>query len=366
MDTNIKQKFITNYINKIFDKLTGVSSAEKMFFTKNMSVMVKAGISLSKGIYTLSLQTNNKKFSRVLSEIHFDLEKGETFSSSLAKHRNVFGDLFINMVKSGEISGKLEEIFNQLFLQAKKNHELVTKIRNALIYPVIICLTMIGIGIFTIIVVIPKIINIFSEADAQLPFATRTLIAISNAVNNHGLIVLISSISIITAIIKILHTKKGKYIFDAAILKTPIIAPIIKKINLALFSRTISSLLKTDIPIVEGFRITANVMKNSIYRKKLLEIAEEVKKGISITAAISKHNDIFPAMVKQMISIGEESGSLDNILIEVAEFYEEEVSETMDTLPSIIEPILMLVLGAGVTFMAMAIIMPMYSLTQQF
>lgn len=361
MDTSIKQKFI----NKISDKLTGISSTDKMFFTKNMAVMIKAGIPLSKGVHTLSLQTNNKKFSRILLGMHLDLEKGETFSSSLAKHHDTFGDLFINMVKSGEISGKLEEVFNQLFLQLKKNHELVTKVRNALIYPVIICLTMVGIGIFTIIVVIPKIIDIFSEVNAQLPFATRMLITISNAINNHGAIVLISSIFFVVLLIKILQTKKGKYMFDAIILKIPIISPIIKKINLALFSRTISSLLKTDIPIVEGFRITANVMRNSIYRNKLMEVAEEVKKGISITVAVSKHNDIFPAMVKQMISIGEESGSLDNILIEVAEFYEEEVSETMNTLPSIIEPVLMLILGAGVTFMAMAIIMPMYSLTQQ-
>ncbi|MFH0856656.1 MAG: type II secretion system F family protein [bacterium] len=357
---------INEFINKILNKLTSVSASDKMFFTKHMSVMVKAGIPLSKGIHTLSLQTGNKKFARILSYIHSDLEKGETLSSSLSKHQDIFGDLFINMIKSGEVSGQLEEVFTQLFIQLKKNHELVMKIRNALIYPVIIVCAMIGIGIFTIIVVIPKIIDIFSEVNAQLPIATRILIAVSNAVNNHGLIVGISSIAAIIIIIKIMRTKKGKYLFDIAILKIPVISAIVKKVNLALFSRTISSLLKTDISIVEGFRITANVMKNSVYKGNLMEIAEEVKKGVSITNAISRYDNIFPAMVKQMISIGEESGSLDDILMEVAEFYEEEVSETMNTLPSIIEPMLMLLLGAGVTFMAMAIIMPMYSLTQQF
>ncbi len=366
MSIDIKDNKIKGLLNKIAEKLTYVSAADKMFFTKHMSVMVKAGIPLSKGISTLAVQTENKKFSRILSDIHEALEKGETLSSSLAKYQEIFGDLFINMIKSGEVSGRLEEVFTQLFIQLKKNNELVAKIRNAMIYPAVIVITMAGIGIFTIIAVIPKIVDIFSEVSAQLPIATRALIAFSNAVNNHGLIVGLSAITFIVLIVKLLRTKKGKYIFDVIILKAPVISGIVKKINLALFSRTISSLLKTDISIVEGFRITANVMRNSLYKQKITEVSEEVKKGVSITAAISKYDDIFPATIKQMISIGEESGALDDILMEIAEFYEEEVSETMNTLPSIIEPLLMLLLGAGVAFMALAIIMPMYSLTQQF
>lgn len=359
--TNLTQKF-TDFANK-FRK---VSTTDKMFFAQHLAVMIKAGIPISKAIQTLSLQTSNGKFANILLNIHSDLEKGATLSCSLKKYEKIFGELFINMIASGELSGKLEEVLNQLFIQLKKSHDLFSKIRNALIYPIIVIIAMFGIGIFMIIVVVPKITAVFSEMDAELPLATKTLISISNAINNHGLIVGISTVLFLIITIKIFKTKKGKYAFDIVILKLPIISPIIKKINLALFSRTIGSLLKTDIPIVDSFRITSSIMKNSRYRDELLEIADGIKKGVSIKNAMDAHKKIFPPVVLQMVAVGEETGALDDILDEIAVFYEEEVTGIMETLPSIIEPLLMLALGAGVGFMAVAIIMPMYSLTTQF
>ncbi|MFH1192025.1 MAG: type II secretion system F family protein [bacterium] len=360
------KKTLLSQFNAFANKLRSVSATDKMFFVQHLAVMVKAGIPISKAMETLSLQTSNGKFAEILLNIHSDLEKGETLSSALKKYEKIFGELFINMIQSGELSGKLEEVLNQLFIQLKKSHDLVSKIRNALIYPIIVVAAMFGIGIFMIIVVVPKITAVFSEMNAELPLATKTLIAISSAINNHGIITGVSTIISLAVIIKIFKTKRGKYVFDIAVLKLPIISPIIKKINIALFARTIGSLLKTEIPIVDSFRITSSIMKNSRYRAELLEVADDIKKGISIKSAMDSHKEIFPPVVLQMIAVGEETGALDDILDEVAIFYEEEVTGIMETLPSIIEPVLMLLLGLAVGFMAVAIIMPMYSLTTQF
>ncbi|MFH0854277.1 MAG: type II secretion system F family protein [bacterium] len=351
-------------LNVLFLRLQRVSDTDKMFFAQHMGVMIKAGIPVAKALKTLSLQTQNKRFASALLDVYEGVEKGESLTASLKKHKNIFGELFINMISSGEISGKLEEVLHQLFIQLKKRHELISKIRNALIYPIIVILAMLGIGAFMMVSVIPKITDVFEGFQSELPMATKMLIAISRAINKHGALVVLSIIVSIFLIIKILKTKTGKYIFDITILKFPIISPIIKKINLAIFSRTLSSLIKTDIPIVESFNITANIMKNLKYRRELLKVSENVKKGISITVSMNAHKDIFPPVILQMVSVGEDSGSLDDILEEIAVFYEEEVQGIMDTLPSIIEPILMLILGGAVAFMAVAIIMPMYSLTQ--
>ncbi|MFH1029764.1 MAG: type II secretion system F family protein [bacterium] len=350
--------------NAFLLRLQSISDTDKMFFAQHMGVMIKAGIPIAKAIKTLSLQTDNQRFSKVLLEVYEGVEKGETLAASLKKHKNVFGDLFINMISSGEVSGKLEEVLSQIYIQLKKRHELISKIRNALIYPVIVVLAMFGIGAFMMVFVIPKIINVFEGFQAKLPVATKILITISRAINQHGIIVASSIIISGFLFIRLLKTKQGKYVFDILILKLPLIASIIKKINLALLSRTLSSLIKTDIPIVQSFSITAEIMGNSKYRQELLKVSEAVKKGISIAEAMRAHDDIFPPVILQMVSVGEETGSLDDILEEIALFYEEEVHDIMDTLPSVIEPVLMLLLGGAVAFMAVAIIMPMYSLTQ--
>ena len=204
---------------------------------------------------------------------------------------------------------------------------------------------------------------IFADLDVELPLPTKILIAISNALINNGLISIILFIIVVVSFIRILKTYKGKFIFQSILLKLPIISPIIKKINLARFARNISSLLRTDILIIKSFKITANVLGNLHYRKAINEMSEQLRKGESITDSIKGYPSLFPPVVTQMVAVGEETGELDNILTELAEFYEDEVSQTMENLPSIIEPILILILGIGVGGMAIAIVMPMYSIT---
>jgi len=351
-------------INLSLENLRGIPSSEKLFFVQYLGVMIKAGLSLSPSLKTLAKQTKNKNFKRILLSVQQNIEIGESFSYSLSQHPKVFKELFVNMIEAGETSGNLEKVLSQLHIQMKKDHDLISKIKGALIYPIIVIIAMIGIGTAMIVFVIPKISEVYKEVNATLPLATRALISLSDFVVNNGLMAGTATVILIILIIKIINTPKGKYQFDKLLLKLPIIATIIKKINLARFARTLGSLLKTDIPIIKSFQITSKVLGNSLYREAVKTTTQDLEKGVSIEETLKKFSHLFPPTVIQMIATGEQSGTTDEMLENLANFYEEEVNRTMENLPSVIEPILIIVLGVAVAAMAIAIIMPMYSLTQ--
>lgn len=357
-----------NVFKTFFNKLKSVSSIPQkdiIFFIQNLQVMIKSGLPLDKSFKTLALQTRNYRLKAILQDLIKKTESGISFYESLKKYEKVFGTPTINMIKAGEVSGKLEDVLKQIFLQIKKSHELKSRVKAALVYPVIVVVAMIGIAIAMFIFVIPKITAMFDQIQAELPIATKVLIKISNFSVNNGPIVILMFVIILILISLSFKNKKTKYFYHQIFLKVPIFGEIIKKINLAKFARTISSLIKTDIPIIKTLTITADVVTNLVYKKALKESAENVKSGASLTDILSKYPNLFPPVIIQMVSAGEETGSLDTILDELAAFYEEEIDQIMKTLPSIIEPILILVLGVGVGAMAVAIIMPMYSLTEQ-
>lgn len=354
---------LINKIKKFLINFTTIPLSEKLFFIQYLGIMLKSGISLSISLNTLALQTTNKRFAEIIKDLMENVEKGSTFTESLKLHEKIFGQFFINIIEAGEISGKLEEALKQLYIQFKKQYELISKIKGALTYPIVILTAMLGIGTFMMIAVVPQITKMFKEFNAELPFFTKLIISISDTLAQHGILFLIGFILCIIILIGILKTKKGKYVFHLILLKLPIFSPIIKKINLARFARTISSLLKTDIMIVKSFQITAGVLSNVHYRKTMEEMAEQIKKGKKINEVISNYSTLFPPVVIQMISIGEETGELDYILEELAQFYENEIDQIMNNLPSIIEPILILILGLVVGGIAIAIVMPMYSIT---
>ncbi|MBT4277590.1 type II secretion system F family protein [Candidatus Falkowbacteria bacterium] len=351
-------------VNNFLLRFQKIPSAEKIFFVQHLRVMVKAGVSLAGALNALSSQSENKRFKNILIEIKEGVEKGNTFSKSLKKHKDVFGDLFVSMIEAGEISGKLESSLEQIFIQVKKDHEIKSKIKGAMIYPAVILFAMTIIGILMMIFVIPKLTEVFSEFNVELPLATRVLINASDLMLNHGILMSFGLIILITGFLTLIKTEKGKFYFHFFLLHSPIFGKIIKKINLARFSRTLSSLLRTDIPITKTLGMTSQILGNVIYKKVILEASKKVTKGVNIAATLKNEKDIFPPVVTEMVTVGEETGSLDDVLVEMAEFYEDEVDQTMKNLPAIIEPLLILVLGFGVALMAMAIIMPMYSLTE--
>ncbi len=345
---------------------SGISLKEKMFFTKNLSVMVKSGLSLSSALDILARQTVNKKFKFILEEIKNSVEKGNTLTKSLSLYPKIFSELFINMVETGEKSGRLEESLEELSVQMKKSHELTAKVKGALTYPLFILAVMILMGIFMFITVIPKMMKVFEEIDAKLPLATRVVIKISDFFSHYGVFVLIGLAVLVILLIKIYQTAKGKKIFQGIVLNLPIFSGIVKKINLAKFCRTFTSLLATDIPIVQTLKITANVLGNVYYQEEIIKSCEEVKKGNSVVTLLEKKPKLFTPLLTQMIRVGEQTGTLDNILINLTNFYEQEVKDTLDNLTALIEPILIIFLGVAIGFIAVAIVMPMYSLTQSF
>jgi len=350
-------------VNALLLKLTSISLKDKLFFVQHLGLMLKSGISLARALKTLADQSENKHFQYVLTDIASRVEKGSSFAESLENHRKIFGDLFLSMIDAGELSGKLEEVLKQLFVQMKKEHQLISKVKGAMTYPAVIMIAMIGIGGFMLVFVVPKITAMFAEMDAELPMATKLLIGASDAIRNNGLVTVLVMISIVTAWIKTMQTYRGKFIFQAVLLKAPAFGIIIKKINLARFARNISSLLKTDIMIVKCFQITANVLGNLHYKKALEDMAQVIKQGGKLNEAVKNYPQLFTPVVVQMIAIGEETGELDNILMELAEFYEDEVDQIMENLPTIIEPLLILMLGLGVGGVAVAIVMPMFAIT---
>ncbi|PIT93927.1 hypothetical protein COU00_01685 [Candidatus Falkowbacteria bacterium CG10_big_fil_rev_8_21_14_0_10_43_11] len=355
-----------NYFTGINDWLINrqrISISEKIFFVQHLAVMAKAGISLAKALEMLAKQTTNKRFAAIISNLHGKVNKGCSLADALKPYQGVFDELFINMIAAGEASGTLEQVLKSLHLQLKRSHQLAGKIRGALAYPAIILLAMGGIGAGVMIFVVPKFISIFAEAKIELPLMTKILIAVSAAITNHGLSVAIGALITLIVVIKFFSVDLGKKWLHFIFLKSPIIGPIAKKINLARFARTMSALLKTDIKIVESFKITATTVNNVYYRQSLLEAAEKIKKGVLINKVLADYPLLYNHVILQMITVGEETGELDAILEEIAGFYEEEVEEIMNTLPTIIEPIIILLLAAVIGSMAVAIIMPMYSLT---
>jgi type IV pilus assembly protein PilC len=365
-EENVKKKEASvSFLKKLNNSLLSLSPIplrEKLFFVQYLGIMLKSGISLAGGLKTLSIQTENKHFSKVILDISESVEKGVSFTESLRPHKKIFGELFINMIEAGEVSGKLENVLIQLYTQLKKQHELISKVKGAMTYPAVIIVAMGGIGTFMMVKIVPQMVGMLKEFNAELPLPTRVLISLSDFAVNNGLLVAGGAIALVLIIVQILRTYKGKYYWQAIVLHMPIISPIVKKVNLATFSRTISTLLKTDIMIIKSFQITANVLGNLHYRKAVEEMAEKIKKGSQINEVVSAYPKLFPPVVNQIISVGEQTGELDNILGELAEFYEGEVNKIMDNLPSIIEPLLILILGCAVGGMAVAIIMPMYSL----
>lgn len=352
-------------LNGVLSFFNTVPVVEKIFFTQYLHVMLKAGFSIARALDTLSKQTNNKYFRSVLLEVKSDVESGMSFSKSITKHPRVFNEFFVNMVAAGESSGKLDEVLSSLGQKMKKDHSLISKVKGALTYPVIIVIAMVSVAILVTVVVIPKLTEIFTETGTKLPLPTRILIGTSDFLIHNGILSAIVFIILVGLFIKLLKTKSGKQFFDTMLLRLPIFSTIIKKVNLARFTRSLSSMLETNIPIIETFMIISRTMGNTLYKKALESTATRLKTGSTISKNLEVYPTLFPPLTTQMISIGEESGSLDTISGQLAAFYEEEVDQTMTNLSTIIEPLLMLVLGAGVAVMAVAIILPIYSLSSQ-
>ncbi len=352
-------------VSSFLEKLQGVPVVQKIFFTQNLGVMLRGGFSIGRAMGTLAMQTSHKYFKKVILNLQNDLESGMTFAQALRKYPRVFSELFINMVAAGEASGKLDDVLKSLTTQMKKDFALVSKVKGAMTYPIVVIIAMLGAGVAMITLVIPKLQDVFSQNGATLPLPTRVLIATSDALIHHGFVIALVAIVVVVIFVVLGRTERGRWIVDSVLLNIPITGPIIKKINVARFTRSLSSMLATDIPIIQTFQIIGRTLTSPHFRRSIDDAGQELRSGVTIGKVLARYPRLYPPLVQQMIAVGEESGTLDEVAGDLATFFEEEVDQTMSNLSTIIEPVLLLVLGGAVAGMALAIMLPIYNLSQQ-
>jgi type IV pilus assembly protein PilC len=314
---------------------------------------------------TLESQLPNKRFKEIVRSIYQEVRSGKSFFKTLAQYPHIFSPLFIHMIEAGEMSGNLEEALKQLTTQMRKDYDLRSRVKSALMYPAVVVVAMIVIGFLMMVFVIPRLKEIYVEAGAQLPLPTKILIGTATFLSHNLITSILAIILFLFLLYKLIQTKKGKKIYHKILLKLPILGGIIHKINLARFARTLSSLLKTDIPIVKSFKVISRTLGNVLYQEHLISVTKDLEGGKSIAYVLGKRPDLFPPVVIQMVKIGEKSGTLDELAEELAKFYEEDVTRLTSNLATIIEPILIVLLGGAVALVALSVIMPMYSLVNQ-
>ena len=347
---------------KLFSGLFGVPLTEKLVFMRNLKVMVAAGIVLPRILEILSSQAKSRKFKKALEDMRTRVLQGQQLSDTMASYPAIFPELFRNMIRTGEESGTLENVLSQLTLQLEREHELRSKIQGALIYPAVIVVSMFGIGILMLLLVVPNLAATLEELEVPLPATTRMVISFAEFLTNFWYLAILLFLGIVVGAWQALRTKTGKSLVDTVSLRTPIAGPLVQKVNTALFARTMSSLIGAGIPMVRSLEVTATVLQNTHFKKVLMEGAEEMRKGVKLSEVLERHINLYPMVVVQMVQVGEETGQTADLLAKIADFFEEEISNITQNLASVIEPVLMLIIGAGVGFFAISMIQPMYAM----
>ena len=343
---------------------SGVGSKDKLFFIRNLRVMTVAGVALPRAIATLADQARNKNFKRALIKIQEKIIHGQSLSQSMQEYPEIFPEIFQNMVKVGEESGTLEQVLNNLALQLEKQQELKSKIVSALIYPLVVLSAMVGIGFLMLIIVVPQLAETFAELELTLPFTTRIVIWLGTTAKQYWYLLPIVIFGLVFIIRQILKLKSGKRLFDKLFLKLPALSKLVRETSSASFARTLSSLTASGVPLIKSLEIIAGTLDNVYFKDSLLAAVEQVKKGVKLSETLKPYNNLYLPIVVQMVEIGEETGETSQVLEQLATFLEDEVTNATKNLASIIEPLLMLVVGGAVGFFAISMIQPMYSMLE--
>lgn len=354
---------IQNSNFKFFSLRKKIKPNELVTFAKNLAVMIDAGLSVSRALSVLSKQTKNKNMFSMLENITKSVNSGETLSKSLESRKDVFSDLFISMVKAGEESGKLSYSLRVVADQLEKANNLSKKIKSAMIYPSVIITIMVIIGIVLMVYMVPTLTETFEGLNITLPLPTRIIIAISDFMRMNIILVLGVILVLVVSLMAGIKTNKGRKIIDWIVLHTPMIKTMSKEINAARTSRTLASLISSGVDIVAAMSITSAVVQNHYFKKILDTAAEKVEIGEPLSTSISNgEKNLYPIFVSEMLSVGEETGKLTDMLDNIASYYEAEVDQKTKDLSTIIEPFLMVLIGVAVGVFAIAMMLPTYSL----
>ena len=345
------------------DFFSRIKLEEKIFFANNMSAMLSAGLSLSRTLVVLERQNKNPRFAKVLTALSSDISKGETLSVAMKKHEGVFPSVFVAMVAAGESSGKLADALRLVGDQLSKTYATRRKIKSAFMYPtVIMCLAFV-IGIIMLVYIVPTLADTFTQLKIELPWSTQVIIGLSHFFEHHFLIAFGGAIAFFFAARSWLRRPIGIRFKDTLAVRIPIVSGLVKNMNAAVTARTLSSLVASGVDIMGALETTSAVVQNSYYRQILKDAQKSIEKGGTLASVFEKHTDLYPAILGEMVEVGEETGKLSDMLVRVALFYEEQVDAVTKDLSTLVEPFLMILIGGIVMFFAVSMIQPIYGLT---
>jgi type IV pilus assembly protein PilC len=348
----------------LLDSLNKVSSADIVTFTRQFSTMIASGLPLTDALNILQAQSK-PQFSKIISEVLRDVQGGSTLGSSMEKHIDTFPPVYIALIRAGEAAGVLDDIMKRLADNLEKQQDFRAKTKGALIYPAIVTIGMIIVSIVMMVFVVPKLTVMYEDFGAELPVATQLLINLSDFMANFWYLFLVSLGAGFYFLRAWQKTKKGKYEYDKFLIKLPIMGNLRVKTILSELTRTLSLLVASGITILEALNIVANSIDNEVFKKAIQDSAKQVEKGMPLAETMAQTN-VFPQILPQMISVGEETGKLDEVLLKVSKYFESEAENLIRNLTTALEPLIMIVLGVGVGFLIIAIVMPIYNLTSQF
>jgi type IV pilus assembly protein PilC len=355
-----------SFLNKLILTEERISYRDIVILSRQIATLFRGSVSALRVFQLLAQEAENPIFRRQLEEVSEDIQGGMSLSGALGKHPVVFSDFYVNMVRAGEESGDLPKTFDYLADYLDRSYELMTKTRNALIYPAFVIVAFIIVMILMLVVVIPKLSAIILETGKDLPFYTQIVIGISNFFINYG--VFFGGIVVVAAFVfwRYVHTDDGKHMFAELSLTTPYIGKLFRKLYLARIADTLQTMLSAGITVVRSVEISATVVGNEVYQRLLLRSAQDIRTGIALSQAMGKHHEIIPGIMIQMLQVGEETGDLPSILEMLAKFYKREVDNEIDTLISLIEPTMIILLGLGVGGLMVSILLPMYDIASSF
>jgi type IV pilus assembly protein PilC len=353
-----KPKDLFENISFFQPKVTG---KDIVIFTRQLSTMIDAGLPLVQGLEILAKQQENSTFKKVLTTVRTDVETGTTFADAMRKHPKVFDNLFSNMIEAGETGGILDTILSRLAIFMEKSMALKKKIKGAMTYPTICLAISILILVVILVFVIPVFESMFAGMGSALPIPTQIVVTMSKTFTANFLWIAMGVVAIFYTIKKIYGSKKGRIIMDGLFLKAPVAGPLIKKVSVAKFTRTLSTMLQSGVPILEALQVVAKTAGNKVIEAAVFRVADSIAEGRPIAEPLEE-SGVFPNMVVQMINVGESVGALDTMLAKIADFYDEEVDQAVDNLTAMIEPFMMVFLGGMIGGLVIAMYLPIFSM----
>lgn len=340
---------------------SGIKKIEISRFTRQFATMIGAGLPMVQCLEILATQMENKEMRRVVSEVKESVEGGSTLSEGLGKHSKVFDHLYVNMVEAGEMGGALDTILVRLAVYREKADALVRKVKGAMVYPSVIVVVAIGVTIAMLTFIVPVFANMFSSLGAELPKPTQIILAVSNFLTSNALFILLGLVAFVTGFVYWVRTPGGRATFDAGLLKAPLFGNLVRKSSVARFTRTLGTLLSSGVSILDALDITARTAGNTVISNAIKKSVLSIAEGDTITGPL-KDSGVFPPMVTQMISVGEKTGGLDEMLQKIADFYDEEVDAAVSALTSLIEPLIIVVMGVVIGGILVAMYLPMFDI----